>query len=76
MKKLDILKRYIFRSGNYQVKIGIQAGIGEIRMSGIINGRILPTDAEKKSLSKVLGMDQTELFPEEQESPKRRRAVG
>jgi transcriptional regulator with XRE-family HTH domain len=78
MKKLEVLKLAIFRSGISQVKIGMAAGIGEVRLSQIVHGKVEPTAEEKRSLSKILGVDQAKLFPSEEaekSSLRKRRAA-
>ena len=65
-------------TGLSQARIAMQAGIIETRMCNILKGKVSIMDAEKKSLSKVLGVDQAELFPleeAERSSPRKRRAA-
>lgn len=67
MKRLDILKQHIFRSGKQQWKIGVEAGISETRISAIVRGKIQPTNEEKAALSRTLRVEQAVLFDECQE---------
>jgi hypothetical protein len=61
----DILKQHIFKSGNPQWKVGIDAGIAETRLSAIVRGRLQPTEKEMSALSQTLGVELAVLFPDE-----------
>jgi transcriptional regulator with XRE-family HTH domain len=58
------LKWAIFNSGKRQVEIARKTGIHESRLSKLAKGWAEPTEAEKKTLSRVLHMPPDELFPE------------
>lgn len=62
MRRLDVLKQHIFKSGKQQWKIGVEAGISETRLSAIVRGRVQPTEEEKAALSATLGEAEEYLF--------------
>jgi transcriptional regulator with XRE-family HTH domain len=46
-----------------QIRLGASAGIGEARVSRIVNGWSQPTDDERKRIAEALNRDAAELFP-------------
>jgi len=45
-----------------QVRLARQAGIGEGRLSKIVNGWITPTERERQAIAEALGRPAGELF--------------
>ena len=45
-----------------QVRLATQTGIGEGRLSKIVNGWIEPTEPERELIAQALGRDADELF--------------
>ncbi|MBM3280785.1 MAG: helix-turn-helix transcriptional regulator [Candidatus Handelsmanbacteria bacterium] len=54
--KLEIVKRRLV-----QADLAETAGIDEYRLSRIVNGRVKPTEYERKNLAQALGMRREEL---------------
>lgn len=57
------LKVAIVQSGKRQRQISIVSRIPEQRLSGIVTGRVEPTDTEKAALARALKKSIDELFP-------------
>jgi hypothetical protein len=57
------LKVAIVESRRTSRRVAELSRVGEVRLSGIVHGRLTATDDEQKALAKVLRRDQTELFP-------------
>jgi len=55
------LKALIFSLGKNQRSVGVAAKIPESRLSHFINGRLELTQKERKSLAKVLKINEAEL---------------
>ena len=54
MPRLTELKKHIVLSRIYQADLAAALGVGESRMSRIVNGRTAPTDREIALLAKEL----------------------
>jgi plasmid maintenance system antidote protein VapI len=54
MPRLTNLKKYIVQSRIFQVDLAYAIGVGESRMSRIVNGRVAPSDREAAALAKEL----------------------
>ena len=61
MRRISPLKLEIVRRGLVQADIARAAGIGESRLSRILNGRTEINDDEVKSLARVLGIPFREI---------------
>lgn len=55
------IAKIIREQGLIQYKVAERAGLTEHRLSKIINGRAVPTEAELKAIAKVLGVKTKEL---------------
>lgn len=62
----DALARAIFDSRRTNRHIAGRAGIEETRFSKILHRRGNPTEAEKRSIARVLRRPIAELFPEQE----------
>lgn len=60
------LKVAIVESRKTSRRVAHLARIGEVRLSAIVNGRIEPSEDERRILAKVLKRQPSELFPESQ----------
>jgi transcriptional regulator with XRE-family HTH domain len=56
------LKVAIVESRKRQRKIAQLAGIGEVRLSAFVCGRLIPSDEEMEKLAKILRRDKSTLF--------------
>ena len=52
----------ILRSVKTQARLAAQTGIGEARISRIVNGWCIPSDDERKLIAGAVGAPTTELF--------------
>lgn len=59
------LKLAIVASGKTQRDIAALAQLGEVRLSAIITGRIVPSPEEKRAIAKALRRPQGELFTDQ-----------
>ena len=58
------IREYREKAGLSQTKLGIMAGIATSNMSALERGKVAPWPKVRKALAKILGVSQTELFPE------------
>ncbi|HKA57900.1 MAG TPA: hypothetical protein VKD28_04740 [Gemmatimonadales bacterium] len=65
------LKLAIIATGQSQRDLAVRTGIGEVRLSAIVNGWKAATDAEEKILAKATGRRRRDLFPQRARGPKR-----
>ncbi len=56
------LKLAIVASGHTSRRIAQRARIGEVRLSALVRGRLAATDAEKRTLARLLGHAPDVLF--------------
>lgn len=63
-KKNLALKIAILESGRSQVEIAADADLHESRLSQLVNGRRRASDAERKTLARILKRRPAQLFPE------------
>lgn len=61
MPRITELKRVIVGRRLIQADVAQAAGISEYRLSRIVNGRVKPTEYERKNLAQALGMRREEL---------------
>ena len=61
MPRITPLKTEIVERRLIQADLAQDAGISEYRLSRIVNGRVKPTEYERKILARVLGMSKDEL---------------
>ncbi|MBI4489922.1 MAG: helix-turn-helix transcriptional regulator [Deltaproteobacteria bacterium] len=61
MPRITQLKLLIVKRRLIQADVAQAAGMSEGRLSRIVNGRVRPTEAERKYLAQALGMRREEL---------------
>ena len=61
MPRITGLKQLIVSRRLIQADLAEDAGMSESRLSRIVNGRVQPTDAERKNLATALGLAREEL---------------
>lgn len=61
MPHITPLKIEIVRRRLIQADLAMETGIGECRLSRIVNGRVRPTQAEVKHLANALGIRREKL---------------
>jgi plasmid maintenance system antidote protein VapI len=64
--KNPILKLIILEKYRFQNDFAQELNIHEVRLSGIIHGRLAATSKEQKKIAKKLGAPVEELFPSKQ----------
>jgi transcriptional regulator with XRE-family HTH domain len=57
------LKIAIIESQRTQRRVARATGIGEVRLSAFVRGRLRPTPIEQRRLAKYLGREIADLFP-------------
>ena len=60
-RRTSPIKLAIVEQGLIQADVATEAGLGESRLSRIVNGRVQPTDVEISRLAKVLGLPKRDL---------------
>lgn len=61
MPRITELKRLIVGKNIIQADLAEAVGISEYRLSRIVNGRIKPTEYERKHLANFFGIERKEL---------------
>ena len=61
MRKPSPLRLAIFERGLIQADVARAAFLSESRLSRIVNGRVKPTEWEKKNIANALGLQRDEL---------------
>jgi transcriptional regulator with XRE-family HTH domain len=64
MPKLNPLRLYLLENGITQKALAYEANIAASALSYIVNGRMFPTDKQKRRIAKALDVDVNILFPE------------
>lgn len=61
MPRITPIKLLLVERRLIQADVAQAAGMSEYRLPRIVNGRARPTEAERKYLAQVLGMEREEL---------------
>lgn len=66
MERNTQLRDAVFRSGRFQYEVAREAELTETRLSRLVQGRAEPTAKEKRSLARVLRVQENKLFGDEE----------
>jgi predicted transcriptional regulator len=61
MPRLTHLKKHLVQCRIFQADLAYAIGVGESRMSRIVNGRVLPNEREVAALAKELRLTEEKL---------------